>query len=191
MIATIENVLFDKDLVLEQGNTQVRILRPDDIEELKHIACDLSIWKYFTLEISNQEELQNYVDDMIRDFEAKKIVPFVIIDKKENKIVGMSAFGNISIKDKRLEIGWSWLSPSSQGTGINKRYKDLLVGFVFKELDFIRVEFKTDVLNIKARRALVKIGATEEGVLRSHTLMHHDRRRDTIYYSILKDEWNR
>jgi RimJ/RimL family protein N-acetyltransferase len=65
-----------------------------------------------------------------------------------------------------------------------------MIKFLIETLDFERVEFKTDILNIPARRALLRIGAKEEGILRSHTLMTHNRRRDTIYYSILKSEWN-
>jgi len=102
----------------------------------------------------------------------------------------MSSFGNVSVLDSRVEIGWSWIGLDFQGTGVNSEYKRLLLSFAFDKLKFIRVEFKTDVLNVKARRALEKIGAVEEGVLRSHTQMHHNRRRDTIYYSILQEEWN-
>ncbi|PZR04404.1 MAG: GNAT family N-acetyltransferase, partial [Flavobacterium psychrophilum] len=120
----------------------------------------------------------------------RKILPFVIIDKrKDNTLVGMSSYTNISYADKRIEIGWSWLGVRYQGTGINGIYKRVLVKYAFEKLGFVRVEFKTDVLNKQARKALLKIGAVEEGILRSHTQMHSNRRRDTIYYGIIKDEW--
>ena len=77
-----------------------------------------------------------------------------------------------------------------QGNGINDQLKYLMLKYCFDNLNFERVEFKTDVLNISARKALKRIGLTEEGILRSHTLMTHNRRRDTIYYSILRSEWN-
>jgi RimJ/RimL family protein N-acetyltransferase len=104
-------------------------------------------------------------------------------------VVGSTAFGNFSPKDNRIEIGWSWIETLSQGTGINKNAKFHLLNFAFDYLNMERVEFKTDVLNVRARAGLIKIGAMEEGVLRSHTLMPDNRRRDTVYYSVLKEEW--
>ncbi|WP_217606640.1 GNAT family N-acetyltransferase [Chitinophaga sp. GbtcB8] len=186
---TNEERLFDSRLTLENDRVKVRIVSPDDIGQLKDIAFDPSIWTYFTSEISTEQQLVTYVEDALKEFAGKQKVPFVIIDKKQDRIAGMSSFGNISLRDARIEIGWSWLSPDAQGTGINGLYKSLLMAFAFDELNMMRVEFKTDVLNQKARKALLKIGATEEGILRSHTLMPHNRRRDTIYYSILKPEW--
>jgi RimJ/RimL family protein N-acetyltransferase len=186
---TNEARLFDPQLTLENDRVKVRIVSKDDLVQLKAIAFDSSIWTYFTSEISTEQELFNYVEDALKEFSSKQKVPFVIIDKSNDQIVGMSSFGNISLRDARIEIGWSWLSPAAQGTGVNGQYKSLLMAFAFDELNIMRVEFKTDVLNQKARKALLKIGTTEEGVLRSHTLMPHNRRRDTIYYSILKPEW--
>ncbi|WP_430412289.1 GNAT family N-acetyltransferase [Kordia sp.] len=183
------DLLFNPNLVIENDDVSLRIVSMEDISSLEKIAIDKSIWTYFTDEINSLDDLQKYVKSLLTQFEDHKNVPFVIYDKKKQKIVGMSSFGNISAKDQRIEIGWSWITPTAQGSGINKAYKDLLINFAFEKLEFVRVEFKTDVLNAKARKALEKIGATEEGVLRSHTLMHHNRRRDTIYYAILRDEW--
>ena len=103
--------------------------------------------------------------------------------------MGSTSFGNISLRDKRAEIGWTWIGQNYQGKGINSEIKYLMIKYLFETLDFERVELKTDVLNIKARKALLRIGLKEEGVLRSHTLMTHGRRRDTVYYSLLKSEW--
>ncbi|MFK7059262.1 GNAT family protein [Flavobacterium oreochromis] len=188
MVSAIE-ALFNPDFIIENELIKLRIVSPGDLSQLNEIASDPSIWKYYTVELYTEEDLKLYVQKCLADFSTKSLVPFVIIDKQINKIVGMSAYGNISVPDRRIEIGWSWIGSSFQGTGVNGSYKKLLLKFAFEHLDFLRVEFKTDVLNGKARKALLKIGATEEGILRSHTLMHHDRRRDTIYYSILKEEW--
>jgi RimJ/RimL family protein N-acetyltransferase len=188
---TIENKLFDKDITIENEVIKLRLVTKEDIYDLKKIAFDKEIWKFYTLEINNENDLDNYLNSLLKDFSEKRNIPFVIISKKDNnKIVGMSSFGNIAIPDSRIEIGWSWLGTDFQGKGINGEYKNLLLDFTFNNLKLTRVEFKTDVFNLKARRGLVKIGAIEEGVLRSHTQMHSNRRRDTIYYSILKEEWN-
>jgi RimJ/RimL family protein N-acetyltransferase len=119
----------------------------------------------------------------------KSRLPFTIIDKKSGAIAGSTSFGNISFRDKRLEIGWTWIAKDYQGKGINDQIKYLMMEYAFGTLGFERVEFKTDVLNTFSRRALLRIGATEEGILRNHMLMTHNRRRDTIYYSVLRSEW--
>ena len=108
----------------------------------------------------------------------------------QNKIIGSSSFGNISYYDKRIEIGWTWLARECQGKGFNQSAKYLMLKYGFETLHMERIEFKSDVLNIAARKGLSKIGCMEEGILRSHTLMTNRRRRDTMYYSILKDEWS-
>ena len=102
---------------------------------------------------------------------------------------GSSSFGSISYFDKRIEIGWSWLAKQYQGTGINFHAKFSLLSYAFDVLDWERVEIKTDNLNERAKQGLRKIGAKEEGVLRSHMQMPLNRRRDSVYFSILKNEW--
>lgn len=102
----------------------------------------------------------------------------------------MTSFLNISFNDKRIEIGWSWIALEYQGEGFNRIVKKILISFVFENLNFERVEFKTDLLNVQARKALSKIGCVEEGILRSHTQMHDGRRRDTVYYSIIRKDWD-
>lgn len=93
--------------------------------------------------------------------------------------MGGSSLGNISVKDGRVEIGWTWLEPGSHGTRVNTTVKYLLLRFCFEELQAHRVGFKTDITNGRARAALKKIRATEEGMLRSHTGMHTGHYRDT------------
>jgi RimJ/RimL family protein N-acetyltransferase len=113
----------------------------------------------------------------------------VVIDKQSGKLLGSTGFGNYFPRDQRIEIGWTWLGKAFQGKGINAQMKSLMLQYAFDALGMLRVEFKTDVLNLAARHALLRLGATEEGVLRSHTLMTQGRRRDTIYYSFLRGEW--
>ncbi|HRX11815.1 MAG TPA: GNAT family protein, partial [Draconibacterium sp.] len=121
--------------------------------------------------------------------EAKTRLPFTVILKENNMVTGATSFGNFSVRDKRIEIGWTWFGPQFWGKGINTQAKYLMLKYCFEVLELERVELKTDVLNVPARNALLRMNITEEGVLRSHTLMTKGRRRDTIYYSVLKNEW--
>lgn len=181
--------MIDFDLILQNDNVLLRPLAEEDFEPLAVLTTDPSMWIYFTSDLSDREVLRKWIDDAILQSGNKTRLPFAVIDKKSNKIAGSTSLGNISNHDKRVEIGWTWLGKAFQGTGINDQIKYLMINYCFEKLDFERVEFKTDVLNIPARKALSRIGMTEEGILRSHTLMTHNRRRDTIYYSVLKSEW--
>ena len=151
---------------------------------------DKAMWIFFTSDLSEKAVLKEWIDNAIVDIKNKIRLALTIIDTSTGNPIGSTSIGNISFKDKRAEIGWTWIAKDFQGTGINNQIKYLMIKFLIETLDFERVEFKTDLLNRPARRALLRIGAKEEGVLRSHTLMTHNRRRDTIYYSILKSEWS-
>ena len=98
-------------------------------------------------------------------------------------------FGNISFQHKRLEIGWTWIAKQHQGTGINAICKKLLLDYCFKELNLRRVEFKIDRNNIKSQKAIAKIGAVKEGMLRNYNIQYYGESKGTNVYSILKDEW--
>ena len=184
-----EEKLFSTRYQFETDQVLLRPLLPEDIDGYRKIAFDEKIWKFYPSMISNETELQQFVTDAIRGRETRTRVTFTSIHKPTGEIAGSSSYGNISFRDQRLEIGWTWTGTAFQRTGINRANKFLLLQFAFEVLQFVRVEFKTDVLNEQARKALLAIGCTEEGILRSHTLMNHGRRRDTIYYSILRNEW--
>jgi RimJ/RimL family protein N-acetyltransferase len=181
--------IFPFSWALEDDVLRLRLMQNGDIESLKTIAFDAHIWEFFTVDITDELTLRNWVQGAVFDYMNKNRVPFVIEIKENKQVVGSTSFGNISERDSRLEIGWTWLGVDFQGRGINQRVKKLLLQFAFSYLEVERVEFKTDVLNIQSRTALKKIGAIEEGILRSHTLMPNNRRRDTVYFSVLKEEW--
>jgi len=180
---------FAEDIILKNNSVLLRPLTSEDEEGLVKIAFDADIWKYTIVSVMNSTELKNYINTALQERKKNLRYPFTIVDKQSGEIAGSTSYGNISVKDKRLEIGWTWLGKKFRGTELNKNCKFLLLQYAFDHLKFERVEFKTDVLNNRARKALVKIGAKEEGILRSHMILYDGRRRDTIYYSILKDEW--
>ncbi len=180
---------FSATLELDTTRVTLRLMKMEDKEALAAIAGPDEIWKYFTLELNKEEQLHEWMETAMQERSQGKRMPFVIINKDDNKICGCTSFGNISFYDKRIEIGWTWLGTAAMGTGVNHHAKFILLSYAFDALRFERVEIKTDNLNERAKKALVHIGAREEGVLRSHMLMPHGRRRDSVYYSILQDEW--
>lgn len=181
--------MLDFNLILQTDKVILRPMISDDFNSFEILTKDKSMWIYFTSDLSDRADLHYWIDTAFSDMENKTRLAFTIIEKSSDNPVGSTSFGNISFRDRRIEIGWTWISREFQGKGVNSQIKYLMLKYAFETLDFERVEIKTDVLNIPARKALLRIGAKEEGVLRSHTLMTHGRRRDTIYYSILRSEW--
>lgn len=177
--------------VIETDQIILRHINENDYEEMKGLTVNEKMWEYFTNNLSNENVLLEWIKTAERSIENNERISFTIIDKRNNKIVGSTSLGNFSQRDKRIEIGWTWLSEKAQGTGLNQIVKLTLLKYCFEDLNLERVESKTDVLNIAAKKGLSKSGFTEEGVLRSHMLLANGRRRDSIYYGILKNEWNR
>ncbi len=180
---------FPDDFTLETPRVLLRLLKVEDFTSLQPLTKNEDIWKYFTTQLSSDEELKKWIEEALNARKSFIRMPFTVIDKDTNTICGSTSYGNISFLDKRIEIGWSWLGVDFMGTGVNRHAKFALMSHAFEAMGLERVEIKTDVLNQRARKALLKIGMYEEGVLRSHQQMHSNRRRDTIYYSIIRDEW--
>jgi RimJ/RimL family protein N-acetyltransferase len=178
-----------RDARLEDDRVLLRRLSADDRDALRAIAFDEEIWRYFVFRIERDEDLERFIADAVNDTAAGRRVAFAVVDKVSGRLAGSMAFGNMVEAEKRLEIGWSWLGRPYRGTGVNAAAKRLMLQYAFDELGCERVEFKTDVLNRQARKGLLNIGAKEEGVLRSYNFMPDNRRRDVVYYSILRQEW--
>lgn len=181
--------MIPQDIILETSKVFLRPVEESDFICFFELAQDEEAWKYFTLNLANKEHLHKWMQMAFADKAANTRRPFTIIEKSTGKIAGSMSMGNISFPDLRLEIGWSWLGKNFRSTNVNRHSKYAMMKYAFDELNFERVEFKTDVLNLRARKGLEKIGAREEGILRSHMSMWNNRRRDSVYYSILKNEW--
>jgi RimJ/RimL family protein N-acetyltransferase len=175
--------------LLENGHVELHPISEGDREPLRRIAFDHRIWTYFVSRVENDTDFDEFFDAMLADQNSGKRAVYIIVDKGTGEIAGSSSYGNLAEADGRLEIGWSWLGVNFQGKGINRWAKYLLLKHAFEVMGAERVEFKTDVLNAQARAGLRNIGACEEGVLRSFNPMPEGRRRDAIYYSVLRAEW--
>lgn len=176
--------------MLETNNVLLRPVQESDLPAFAALAkSDPDMWSYFTLNLASDEQLRKWLDLALDEPRAGTRAAFTIIEKSSGAIAGSSSLGHISWHDLRLEIGWSWLGPSFRSTGINLHSKFLLMRYTFEVLNFERAEFKTDVLNARARKGLEKIGGKEEGIFRSHMTMWNNRRRSSVYYSVLKQEW--
>jgi len=166
------------------------ILRPISLADLKEMfaltSIDPEMWIYFTADLSNKIDLLQWIETAVND---TKRLALTVVDISTNKIIGSTSVGNVSERDQRAEIGWTWVGKPFQGKGYNSHVKLTLFKYLFENCNMQRVEIKTDALNKYARNAVAKIGMVEEGILRSHTQLIRNRRRDTIFYGLLSNEW--
>ncbi|OUJ76222.1 GNAT family N-acetyltransferase [Hymenobacter crusticola] len=178
-------------ITLENSRVRLRPLEATDFEALKAIAFEPEVWRFMTTPMPrNSVELATYLTYALKERAIGKRYPFVIIDRMTNQIVGSTSYMSITPEEKRVEIGATWLGKPFQRTGVNRAAKHLLLKYAFGELGCERVELKTDARNWQSREAMQRMGATEEGTLRSHMLTQGGQRRDTVYFSILKPEWD-
>ena len=157
--------------------------------ELCAAGLDPEIWRWTASLVRTPADLRAYIETALAWQRQGTALPFAIIATASGRAVGSTRYANIDRANRRLEIGWTWLARAAQRTPINTEAKYLLLRHAFETLDCIRVEFKTDALNERSRAALLRIGAKEEGILRSHVITATGRVRDSVYYSILAAEW--
>jgi RimJ/RimL family protein N-acetyltransferase len=178
---------------LENEHVRLRPIVPADRASLRVPAMDPDIWRYFAARVASVTDVdaffENFYENAIADQEAGRRVAYHITDRRTDRTAGSMSLGNMAEPDGRIEIGWSWLGREFRGQGVNRWAKFLMMEHAFERMGAERVEFKTDVLNVRARHGLRNIGATEEGTLRSFNPMPGGRRRDAVYYSVLRAEW--
>jgi Acetyltransferases, including N-acetylases of ribosomal proteins len=174
---------------LEGKFVRLEPLKAEHLESLAEVGLEESIWQWVPTQPKTLDDLRRYVETALDEQRREVSMPFVTISKADNKIVGSTRFGNIDIPNRKVEIGWTWVNPRWQRTAINTEAKLLMLTHAFETWKCIRVELKTDALNEKSRNAILRIGATQEGILRRHLITQTGRFRDTVYFSILDDEW--
>ena len=176
-------------LILENNRVLLRPLIPEDEDALQLIANEKELWTYGLTDLSKPGELKRYIEKAISDREQGNCAVWTIIDKVSNRIAGCTRLAEISWYDERGQIGWTWIGKDFQGTGLNKAMKSLILDYGFKTLNLNRIELKADERNLRSRKAILGIGAAEEGTLRQHMKLHDGYIRNTVFYSILKAEW--
>ena len=177
-------------VILENERVRLEPLSWNHFDSLLPFAIKHpSLLQYSPVKFGSESALKEYFEKRFASKEEGTMYPFAIFDKSKNEYAGSTTYMNISNKNQRLEIGATWLGIDFQRTGLNRHCKFLLLKYAFETLDCQRIELKTDQRNEQSKTAIQAIGAKYEGCLRSHTLMIDGHRRDTVYFSILKEEW--
>jgi len=177
------------NITLENSRVLLRPLALTDEPELQVIANDADLWLYGLDDLSKAGELNRYIQKAISARDKGICAVWTIIDKQTHRVAGCTRLGEISWNDERGQIGWTWIGKEFQGSGLNKAMKFLILEFGFGELNLNRIELKADERNLRSRQAIIGIGAKQEGVLRQHMKIHTGYIRNTVFYSILKEEW--
>jgi N-acetyltransferase len=157
---------------------------------LAQAGNDPALWRYMRYgNLSLPGAMQAWVQDILQRQAAGADLPFAVIHKPSGRIAGATRYLEIQPKDRGLEIGGTWYAPEFQRTGVNTECKYLLLCHAFETLGCIRVQFKTDARNERSIRGIERIGAKREGILRNHMLMPDGHKRDSVYFSIIDNEW--
>jgi RimJ/RimL family protein N-acetyltransferase len=176
-------------VVLEGSVVRLEPLSLDHLAALTNVGLEAEIWRWMPRPMNSSADLRSYIEAALAALAAGTEMPFATIERASGQAVGSTRYMAIEPRHRRLEIGHTWLAPAWQGTAVNSEAKLLMLGHAFGTLGALRVEFKTDSLNDRSRAALVGIGAMEEGTLRRHMLTDAGRRRDSVYFSVIVEDW--
>jgi N-acetyltransferase len=169
---------------------QLRPMLASDGEELVQAASDGDLWNLPYTIVPSAETVEDYLRVALEGRADGTVIPFVIqVLEPKRIVVGSTRFWNISWQNRNLEIGWTWLAKSWQRTFVNTEAKFLMLYFAFERLNCVRVQFVTDEINKTSHAAILRLGAQEEGILRHDFIMPDGRKRDSVVFSILDEEW--
>lgn len=161
----------------------------EHVPALWRAGGDPELWRLTISQVRSEDDMRRYVQDALRAQAQGTALPFVTTDAATGEVVGSTRFGNWEAAHRRVEIGWTWIAPAYQRTALNTEAKYLMLRHAFETLGCLRVELKTDVLNERSRNAILRIGARQEGILRKHQVTEGGRVRDSVYFSVIDDEW--
>ncbi|MBX2877113.1 MAG: GNAT family N-acetyltransferase [Saprospiraceae bacterium] len=180
---------WEKPTILESENLKLLPLSLDLKEDLLNAARDGELWKLWYTSVPSEETIDQYINTALQQFQDKTSLPFVIVNKATDSIIGSTRYCNIDSSNRRLEIGYTWYAKTFQRTGVNTACKYLLLQQAFEAYKVIAVEFKTHWFNYKSRNAIQRLGAKQDGVLRNHRIDKDGCIRDTVVFSIIQSEW--
>jgi RimJ/RimL family protein N-acetyltransferase len=179
-----------KPVVLTGKHVRLEPMTEAHIQGLAKIGVGQSFWDFMLYgNMNSEEDMRGWVMDIISRGKKGTDLPFAVIHLASGRVAGATRYLNIMPSDRGLEIGGTWYGVDFQRTAVNTECKYLLLSHAFETLGAIRVQLKTDLRNERSQKAMERIGAKKEGVLRNHMILPDGRYRDSVFYSILDSEW--
>ena len=180
----------EREPVLTGAAVRLEPLRETHLKALCRIGLEPSVTRFMPIQLRSPKDMLAYIRDAVTARAAGTAIPLVMVLTTEAEtVVGTTRFINIDLKNRHMEIGSTWIGLPWQRTRVNTEAKYLMLRHAFEERGCLRIEFKTDSLNERSRSALLRIGAVQEGVFRSHVITDEGRIRHSVYFSITADEW--
>lgn len=176
------------NITLPSDHIRLRILSIEDSKALVAAASDGELWNLPFTVVPSAETIDDYIQHALQGYQVGTVLPFIVEDIATGKIIGSTRFWKIDRKNLKLEIGSTWYSKSWQRTYVNTEAKYLLLQYAFEELNCVRVQFTTDVLNEKSQNAILRLGAQKEGIVRNERIMPNGRKRNSVRFRIIDEE---
>lgn len=191
MTVVVAPLNIDLPLTLEGSAVRLEPIRREHAALFWEVAgSDVDeIFRWYPYSMKSLEDFERQVDKVFAEQERGESVAFATVERSSGRVIGSTRFMNIDRANRRVEVGSTWIAPAWQRTRVNTEAKYLMLHHAFDGWQCFRVELKTDALNQKSRNAILRLGAKEEGTLRRHLITWTSRVRDTVYFSILDDEW--
>ena len=176
-------------VTLEGRHIRLEPLTLDHHAGLCEIGLEPELWRWIPAPVKSREDMLDYIRLALQWQSDGTALPFATVEQSTGQVVGSTRYMNIDKPNRHVEIGATWIGRPWQRTAVNTEAKYLMLRHAFETLGCFRVELKTDVLNQQSRNAILRIGASQEGIFRKHVLCADGRLRDSVYFSIIDSEW--
>ena len=179
-------------VTLQGQNVRLEPIGPQHVEDLFRVGTDESIWRFSSRPaFTSRDDVQQWVESCMARNDAEGRVQFAVVHQAEDRAVGSTGYLDVDRPNRALEIGMTWYGTEYQRTAVNTESKFLLLSHAFDELGALRVCLKADHRNTRSLRAIERIGAIREGVLRNHRIARDGVNRHSVYYSVIDSDWPR
>ena len=159
------------------------------IDGMCEVGLDPEIWRWMPSAVNDRVSMESFVQESLDMQHAGTGLPFATTLRATGQVIGSTRFMNVAVAHRRVEVGGTWIGTAWQRTRVNTEAKYLMLRYAFEQLGCLRVEFKTHARNSRSRAAILRLGAVEEGLFRKHMVQGDGSIRDTVYFSIVDDEW--
>ena len=159
------------------------------VDGMCEVGLDPEIWRWMPTTVNDRAGMEAFVQESLDMQKAGTGLPFATTLRDTGQVIGSTRFMNVAVAHRRVEVGGTWIGTAWQRTRVNTEAKYLMLRYAFEQLGCLRVEFKTHARNSRSRAAILRLGAVEEGLFRKHMVQSDGSIRDTVYFSIVDDEW--
>ncbi len=176
-------------VVLQGVHVRLEPLTESHLDRLTTVGLEPSLWEFTPTAVTTRDEMQHYIAEALRQRDARTALPFATVNASSGQVIGSTRFANADSTHRRVEIGWTWIAPGFQRSAVNTETKLLMLQHAFDTWRCRRLELKTSSRNQRSRAAILRLGAEEEGTFRNHMLNADGSSRDTVWFSIIENEW--